>query len=271
MFPSRIPTSAVVKSTVKASLKGKGVSATLAALTPFCAYLLFYALISGFSMMLTGYLVWVAVAVLAIFFMFVLHPVILGALRYFWRLTDGADDSPSEVFYYFGSLFLYKRALKCILLMLFKCFTALFTCLLPYLIVSVLSAAWVYQFLGTEMPLWVAGLALVQSFLRMVGIFAGLAVISRYYLLPAITVMDDDMLLLEALHISVMVSRRSVSAFLGVIVSLLGWGLLSLFTAPLIYTAPLFFGCYAVHCRYALVNYNLSLDFYAKDNFNTAF
>lgn len=252
-------------------MMGKRAPATLAALTPFIAYLLFYALISGFSMILKGYLVWIAVAASGAFFIFVLHPVILGTIRYFWRLTDGADDSPSEVFYYFNSFFRYKRALKCVMLMLFKCFTALFTCLLPYLIITMLSAAWVYQFLGTEMPLWVAGLALVQSFLRVVGIFAGLAVISRYYLLPAITVMDDDILLLEALHISVMVSRRSVSSYLGIIVSLFGWILLSLFTAPLIYTAPLFFGCYAVHSRYALVNYNLSLDFYAKDKYSSVY
>ncbi len=271
MFPSKIPTSSVVKSTVRSALKGKRVPATIAALAPFVAHLLFYALVSGFSMILTGHLLWIAVVASGAFFIFLLHPVILGAIRHFWRITDGADDSPSEVFYYFSNFFLYKRALKCISLILFKCFTALFTCLLPYLIISVLSAAWVYQFLGTEMPLWVAGLALVQSFLQVVGLFAGAAVISRYYLLPAITVMDDEILLLEALHISVMVSRRSVSSFLGVIVSLFGWILLSFFIAPLIYTAPLFFGCYAVHSRYALVNYNLSLDFYAKDKYSTAY
>lgn len=271
MFPSRIPTSSVVKSTVKSALKGKRIAATVAAIIPFFAYLLCYVLISGLSVILTGPLVWIAVLTLAALFLFAVHPIVLGTVRYFWRLTDGAVEEPIEVFYYFSNFFLYKRALKCILLMLFKCFTALFTCLLPYLIITVLSEAWIYQFLGTEMPLWVAGLALVQSFLQVVGLFAGAAVISRYYLLPAITVMDDDVLLLEALHISVMVSRRSVSSFLGLIVSLLGWILLSFFTAPLIYTAPLIFGCYAVHSRYALVNYNLSLDFYAKDKYNKVY
>lgn len=271
MFPSRIPASPVVKSTVKSALQGKRISATIAALIPVFTFYMLYLIMSSFSFILTDALSWILLTAMAVLFLFVLNPVLLGAIRFFWRLTDGADDGPAEVFYYFGSFFRYKRAMKSIFLMIFKCFTALFTCLLPYIIITILSEAWLYQFLGTEIPLWVAGLALVQSFLRVVGIFAGLAVISRYYLFPAIVVMDDSMLLLEALHISVMVSRRSVSYFLGLAVSLFGWILLSLLVAPLIYTAPLFLGCYAVHCRYALVNYNLSLDFYANESYNNTF
>ena len=267
MFPSKIPGSSVVKSTVKSAFKGKGVNVTIAALLPLLAGAIFYMLISVFKMVLPQKTEILIVAILFLSAVFIVYPVLLGAVRYFWRLTDGAEEPVTEVFYYYYSFFLYKRAVKTALLLVFKCFTALFTCLVPYLIVTVLSNGWIYRFLGAEVPLWVAGLALVQSFLRLVGIFSGIAVIFRYYLFPAIAVMDDSMLLLEAMHISVMVSRRSVGEFLTLLASFFGWMLLSLLALPLVYTAPLFLGCYVVHCRYALVNYNLSLDFYAKDKY----
>lgn len=271
MFPSQIPQSAVVKSTVKASMKGKEITAVIAAMTAVIAGIFLFMMASGLSVISNGKTgLWIII-VSAALFVLIIHPVILGTVRYFWRLSSGADDSPAEVFYYFTSPLALKRALKAGLLMLFKCFTAIFTCLLPYLVVTVLSNSWIYRFLGTEVPLWVAGLALVQSFLRIVGIFAGLAVISRYYLFAAIVVMDDDMLLLEAMHISVMVSRRSVSAFLALAASLFGWIIVSTLALPLLYTAPLFFGCYVVHCRYALVNYNMNLDYYTKEHYSAPF
>lgn len=271
MLPSHIPQSSVVKSTAKASMKGKEISAIIAAMTVVLSLLFLLMLSGGLSVISSGIMGLGVIAVAAVLFLLVFFPVILGSVRYFWRLTGGADDGPAEVFFYFQSLFVWKRAIKAGLFMLFKCFTAMFTCLLPYFIVTVLSNSWIYRFLGTEVPLWVAGLALVQSFLQVVGVFAGLAVISRYYLFAAIVVMDDDMLLLEAMHISVMVSRRSVSAFLALVVALFGWIILSFLALPLLYTAPLFFGCYAVHCRYALVNYNMNLDYYTKEQYNAPF
>jgi hypothetical protein len=133
-----------------------------------------------------------------------------------------------------------------------------------------LSNAWIYQFLGTEIPIWVAGLALVEAFLQVAGTFVALIVVAKYYLVPVIAVMDENLLVLEAVHMSVMVSRRSLGAAAGLFCSLIGWVLLSTFVIPLIYTAPLFLGCYVVHGRYALVNYNLSLDYYNRQRYNEA-
>ena len=271
MFPSRIPASPVVKSTVKSALKGKRLEATIAAMIPVFAYYLVLVLSEGFSYLLTGWLSIASVGLTVLLIIVLVYPILLGAIRYYWRITDGVSTDPVDVFYYLGDMFRYKRALKSALLMAFKCFAALFTCLLPYILITLLSNAWLYQFLGTEIPLWVAKIELVKSFLRVVGIFAGITVMSRYYLFPALVVMDDGMHLLEAMHISVMISRRSVASFLSLVISVSAWMVLSLFVAPLLYTAPLFLGCYAVHCRYALVNYNLSLEFYAKDKYSLGF
>lgn len=266
MLQIQVPNFRAVKSTVKATLKGRLIPAGVAGTIPYLVYLFISAFAGIFSMILRRFDA-VAVILFAFFGIFLFAPVILGAVRWFWRATDGCEDSPSEVFYYFSDFFLYKRALKSALFMLFKCFTAIFTCLIPHLVISVLSNSWIYQFLGAEIPLWVAGLALVQSFSRVVGVLAAIAVVSRYYLFPAIVAADENILLLEAMHISVMVSRRSVSAFVALVFSYVGWILISFLGVPLFYTAPMFFAAYAVHSRYALVNYNQNLNRFKNEQF----
>lgn len=266
MLQLKIPSSKVVKSTVKATLKGYRIPAGIAGVIPYIIYLLVVTIVSVFSMLLTNKLILIG-AIFAVLLVFLFAPIFLGAIRWFWRATDGLKESPAAVFYYFSSRFLYKRALKCVLFLIFKFFTAFLTCLLPYFVISVISNSWIYQFLGAEVPLWVAGLALVQSFLRVVGIMAGIVVISRYYLFPALAVMDDNMLLLEAMHISVMVSRRSVTAFIGLAISFIPLALVSLLALPMFYTAPIFLAAYAIHSRYAVVNYNQNLDNYNKQDF----
>lgn len=266
MIQISLPNSRAVKSTVKATLRGHQITAGVAGTIPYFIYLFIAAFAGIFSMLLRHHDE-VAVVLFALFGIFLFAPLALGSVRYFWCLTDDSVGSPLAVFYYFSDILLYKRALKFALFLIFKCFTAIFTCLIPYFVVSVLSNSWIYQFLGAEIPLWVAGLALVQSFLRVVGIVSALAVISRYYLSPALVVMDDDMLILEAMHISVMVSRRSVPSFIALVFSYTGWILISLLGVPLFYTAPILFSAYAVHSRYALVNYNQNLDRLKKEQF----
>lgn len=268
MLSLKIPGGAAVKSTVKASLADKYISAVIAAMSVVFAALFLYVMTSATALMF-GEVIILPIAFALLFAVFILHPVFLGAVRWFWRVTDGSDDGPETVFYYFGSFFRYSRAVKCILYVGFKVCGIFFVCLLPYLIVTLLSNSWIYQFLGTDIPLWAAGLVMVQSFLRIAGIFIALVLVSKYYLVYSVVVMDDNILILEAAHISEMVSRHSASAFLGLIVSLFFWILISFTLLPIIYTAPLILGCYAVHCRYALVNYNMNLDYYNGEEYNT--
>jgi uncharacterized membrane protein len=57
-----------------------------------------------------------------------------------------------------------------------------------------------------------------------------------------------------------MISKHSSGAFASLILSFFGWFLLSLFGIPLVYTLPYFLISYVVHCRFAIVNYNLNLE-----------
>lgn len=267
MFPSKIPQSSVVKDTVKTAISGKRLSAIFAALSAVFASYILYFFSSGILFVLGESAVWIASIISVFAATFILSPLILGVIRFFWRITADSNDGPAEIFYYFSSFYRYKRSVKLVLVLLFRGGCIVLACLLPFIIVNAVSNTWIYQFLGTEIPLWAAGLELLKEFLKFSGIFLSFVFLLKYYLVPAVVVMDEDLLLLEAIHISVMVSRRSAGAFLSLIASLAGWILISFLGIPLIYTAPLFFGCYAVHSRYALVNYNLSLDFYEKEGY----
>ncbi|MBE6782004.1 MAG: hypothetical protein E7540_04720 [Ruminococcaceae bacterium] len=265
MIPQQIPRGSVVKSTVRASLKDKYVSAVIAALSPMFAFLTIYFLGSIWNVLFEGKFAFLSLVFFAVSAIFVVCPIVLGSVKYFWIVTEGGNPNPAEVFCYFGSFFRYKRAIKTTLLICFRLGATFFVCLLPYFIVMLLSNSWLYQFLGTEIPLWVTGLVVLESFLRIAGFAVALFLSLKDYLALAVIVMDDDMLLLEAFHISAMVSRRSYASFIGLVFSLLFWIIVSVFVVPIIYTAPLMLGCYAVHSRYALVNYNMNLDYYSKE------
>ena len=267
MLQLKIPDSYVVKNTVNATLKDRRISAGIAGSLPYVTCLVLLSVYEVVALLLSREKL-ILTAVFLVVGVFLFLPAFLGVLRWFWRMAEGLDDPVSEIFYYFKGFFLYKRAVKCILFLTFKCAVGLFVCLLPFFIVNILSNAWIYQFLGTEIPLWVAGLAVVEAFLRLVGIIIGILVISRYYLFPALVVMDDNTLLLEAMHSSVVVSKRSVSYFLSLIISMLGWIILSVFMIPIFYTAPLFFTAYVVHARYAIANHNQNIDKQKKDEYD---
>ncbi len=265
MNPYQIPNSAIVKATARTALKGRWVEAiTVSSLGLFSILIInllssIVASSNEHSLIYASYIFALVVAV------FVLVPLFLGIVRFFWRLTDSANDDISSAFYYFGSRKRYVRAVKLAFILGWRVVTAIILCMLPYFVANVLSSTWLYQTLGQDIPLWAANLILIESFLYIVGVICAVLYISRYYLVAVIAAMDEDLLLLEAVHISCMVSKRSASAFLFLAVSLLGWVLLTFLLAPAIYTLPLILACYAVHSRFAMTNYNLVLDYYENN------
>ena len=72
-------------------------------------------------------------------------------------------------------------------------------------------------------------------------------------------------MLLEAIHLSTMVAKRTLSNFLSLIVSLLPWIILTLLIIPAVYTLPTVIVCYVVHCRFAINNYNILIDNFEND------
>ena len=265
MNPYKIPNSSVVKATARAALKGRWVEAIMVSSLGLFSVLimsLLGSIVLSSNEKILMYAVYILMPIVSVF---VLAPLFLGIIRFFWRLTDSAKDDISTTFYYFGSRKRYIRAIKLTFIIGWRVATAIILCMLPYFVTNVLSSTWLYQTIGQDIPLWAANLILIESFLYIVGVICAILYISRYYLVAVVAAMDEELLLLEAVHISCMVSKRSASAFLSLVTSLLGWILLTFLLAPAIYTLPLMIACYVVHSRFAMTNYNLVLDYYENN------
>lgn len=259
MLPLQLPQSAVVKSTARVALKNKWPAASLAALTLVLTAFIFEMLKTTLYFFRPTPVMTIITLVESVF---LLCPLFFGVVRYFYRLTAGTQDELDSIFYYFSSFYHYKRILKLTILLLVRLIGITIVAMLPYLIVRLLSGSWLYGMIGTGVPLWTSNLRIIESFFRLAGNLLILLAMLRYYLVPVIVVMDEDLLLLEAVHISCMVAKRSWSSFLGLCVTCAGWIFLSFLVLPLVFTAPFLMACYVIHCRFAIVHYNLSLDYY---------
>ncbi len=265
MLAYRIPPSQVVKITARTALKGRWCEAILAAFTGYFGTLILTLSIS-LSLLIKDTNLLFGVAVFALLFgIFVLSPLFLGILRYFWRLTNSLQNELSGVFYFFSDRTKYFRAIKLCFIMGWRIVTAIFVCMLPYVIVNALSTDKLYLLIGREIPIWAPNLILIRAFLYLVGVICAVIYILRYYLVPVLVAMNDDMLLLEAVHTSSMVAKRSGRAFFSLVFSMIGWIFLTNLIMPALYTLPFLIACYAVHCRFAMANYNLILDFYENN------
>ena len=109
MLQVNIPSSRVVKNTVKAALKGRRIAAGMAGLIPYFIYLVLTSLFGVFALLFANLQI-VSVGILVVSGVFLFLPILLGTLRWFWRVADGIEDPVCGVFYYFSSFFLYKRA-----------------------------------------------------------------------------------------------------------------------------------------------------------------
>lgn len=260
MTPFRMPDSKVVKITARTALRSKWIEAISASFLGLFA-VIFVRILASILMLNQDAGVHIAVVLtIVLFSVFAISPLFLGIVRFFWRLTDSANDPLSSVFFYFGRKEDYLKSVKLTFIMVWRVFIAGFLCMMPYAFINIISGSWFYQFMGFEIPLWAPNLVLFESVLYIGGIMAAVLYVSRYYLVPVLVASNDDLLLLEAVHISCMVSKRSVTSFLWLSVSLFGWIMLTVLLLPAIYTLPLILCCYTVHSRFAMVNYNLVME-----------
>lgn len=201
-----------------------------------------------------GYVIAVALLI------FVASPLLLGVIYYFRRLLWEQDDSVLVIFKYFSSASEYRRALHlCFLIGLKLAITAL--CLyMPCIIVSVLANERIYSLFDISLPVWASNLWALNSFLAFIASLGLIFIMLKYYLAPFIFVGNDNIHPAEAVNMSTIISKRTGADFFGLVLTFVGWLLLSAFVAPLIFTVPYFIASYAVHCRYAITAYNRDVD-----------
>lgn len=250
-----IPSKAT-KSTAKSALKGNWLVASSACLTFVSAVILVFFSCSLLALVVPGF---VAETVLYILIVFLIAPIFLGLIRFFKNLIFEKITNISEIFVYLSSVSAYKRALRLILELLVRAIFYGTICFLPAGTVKLITTEFFFGILNIDIPLWTQSLNTLLAFLLGIGALATFIIMLRYYLAPFLLVGDDDMTVGEAIHMATIISRRSSNELWGLILSFTGWILLSLLMIPLTFTLPYFLCSLLVHCRFAITNYNLSL------------
>lgn len=260
MLPLEIPSSNVVKNTAKTIMKRSPSSTVIICIFLFVTFFVTQILFTGMLELLFSENPLLRTIVSLIIFTTVFWPIFMGTIRHFWILTEQKEYDIETVFYFFSSFSRYKRAVKTVILIAMRVFLIGFICLLPCLISSLFEHSWIYTTFNSDVPLWSSNLQLITDFLKLTGITLTICISLRYYLVPVVAVMDDSLYLMETIHISQMISKHSLGAFASLILSFFGWFLLSLLGIPIVYVLPYFLISYVVHCRFAIVNYNLNLE-----------
>lgn len=245
--------SEAVKKTAKTALRNKWFSSAVYCLCLVIVFFLFQYIGSVLSTVI-GEIGCFLFNVLWLIFIFL--PLVLGALKYFWRMLFGAEDKFISLFYYFSSKKEYIKAEKFILNLSFRFLVSGFIFYIPALIANFFSETTFYSKFNLAMPMWVSNLWLVSSVLEFIAFVAIVILSLKYYIAPVLFVADEDMDPSEAIHMSAIISKGSNSDFIYLFFSHIGWLLLCLLVIPMPAILPYIICCYLVHCRFSVAKYN---------------
>jgi len=267
-----LPTNAAAKSTARVTLKKRwpaAIATSLILLTVFIIEIYFQQLVLVIA---KGDYIWsplqpqniiylnqwpnVLVSVVStLFFFTITFPLLFGVLRWFWRTTGGADDSVGGVFYYFSAINNYLLSLKVWWGFFWRAVAVTALMFLPYMIAYAATSPEVYALFGTSVPLGISSLSSISDFLIILGLVGSIALIIRFYLVPAILFWDETISVNDAFKYSYIVSKGSKAAFFYFVISFVGWFVLSMLAVPLLFTVPYFLASVTVFSRYIINNY----------------
>ncbi len=187
---------------------------------------------------------------------FLFAPLVLGFLRYLWRVSSGVTDNPVTVFYYFTGFRLYFKSLRLVISLCIRIGLCYLIFLIPYFALQVITGTWIYETLDITVPLWTLNLSNVITVLHYVAVLATVFACFKYYLAPMIFVVDETIDTAEAVHMSTVIAKKTSFDFIFMVFSFIGWIILSLLALPLIYTLPYMLLSYLKHCSYAVETFN---------------
>lgn len=254
----------VIKKTAKQALNGKYLRAVIASGIVVCAWLCCNFLSSIISFATADF---AAVIAMLIFNIFLIGPLFFGLIHFFFRLTYDAQDSPVIIFSYFGCAKKYRRALSLTLRLILRSAITAFVLFLPSLVLDFLSNGFIYEKMNIPMPFVMQHLGTASAFLKAIAFGVFVALMIKYYMAPYLLVADEDMHPAEALHMSSVLSRRTSLDFILLALSFTHYILASFLMLPIVFTVPYLVCAYAVHCRFAVTQYNLSIDALSKEKF----
>lgn len=196
-------------------------------------------------------------------------PVLLGAIRYFWRMACAVTDNPISVFYYFSSKQLYKKSLSLAFSILVRALISYIIFIIPAFAFDVISGTKIYELLGVPIPIWSVNLSYFSFFLKFIAVVATLLSVLKFYLAPMLIVADENMVVAEAMHLSTVISKKSMLDFIFFVFAFLGWILLSVLIIPLFFVLPYFLVSYLLHCSSVVNEFNEEIKKLNQDDLPT--
>ena len=257
----KMPNNYIIKSNAKTSLENKwsgAISIGSIILSVLSLYIVLLQLIiipisSIFNEFTSAFVVIAITVVVAQFFGM---PLLYGALRWFWFTASDANVPVNEFFCYFRSGKEYLRALSLSFRIFIRSSAVLFFCFLPSLIVVAISSPTTYSIFNTSMPYWASSVWALGNTLTFLGVILSFLLLLRYFDAPILMINDPSITPHEALDLSVIITKNANGKTFSFVLSFFGWGLLSLFYLPIIFTLPYFLASYSVFCRFLINHYN---------------
>ena len=204
-----------------------------------------------------------------LFSIFISAPLFLGVVRFFWRLSFSADDSPIIIFYYFSQKKLYLKTLKFIFNLFLKLLPSLILLTIPPIAIYLISNGKIFDILKITPPLWSANLNNVIVLITTLSIIIFLFILFKYYLSLSLFIADDNIDSAEAIHMSTIISKKTALDFAYLVISFLGWILISFLVFPLIFLLPYMITAYCTHARFAVAEYNKHIENISSNIFPT--
>ena len=247
----------VVKLTARTALKNNWLKCIAASLALIFSCIILLSAADYAAYISNGAVGYILLGVGAVFLVF---PLFLGLVRFFWRMIFGADDRWPLLFYYFSDRKKYGRALRLSLALALRAAGFALIMFLPAIIVDLFAGVKIYDMMDIPIPIWTGNLYYVSVFLKTVAAVILFFVMVRYYLAPFLAVADEDMEVAEAMHMSCTVSKDTALDYIYLIFSFLGWILISVLIFPLVFTVPYFMTSLSVHTRFAVAEYNKKVE-----------
>lgn len=242
-----------VKKTAITTFKSNAIPCTIAGLILVFSYFCCILTSTLFSFVNLGFLDLLFKYVLIFLLIF---PLLMGLLRYNWRIIFNMKDDCISVFHYFSDKKLYFKCLKLEIILILKAFSRSIVFFLPALFVKLFSQKFFYDLFNLRMPVWAGNLGPVFNGLLTFGFVLLIFMMLKYYLTPMLLVADESIEIEEAIHMSNIISKKSVIDFIFLCGSFLLWYFASFLIFPLVFTLPYMVLSYLYHCRFAVAEYN---------------
>lgn len=175
-----------------------------------------------------------------IFAVVLISPLFYGITRYFWRITLEQTDPLTEIFYFFSSTRLYKKALVLAFV------EQLFFILIPNIFYTVYSLRY---FVKSEI--------FGEEILLIIGFLLGLDLFLDSFLAKFLIFNDKNLSVGKAVKMSFVIIRGQKRKLLSFYLSHFGWILICAALLPIVYVFPLIKVGEAIFAQCSIMKYNL--------------